>query len=305
MLKQIRQHIIDKLWRDYYKSNDHVKRIEKILFEKNIRPPALDHLAIIDLPGPHTGISELSRIFTAIGYAFQGKDYLPEKQNDFTWMAECDSVGKPVEDVLPQVVVADFRLDELPQDVRNIISQYSSQALPSPAGEIEALAQRAANHDSQAEAQLLAMTTAYFSGRDWPLPTVKEFATVHAFNELLAWVLVFGRRPNHFTFSIHLMPEFESLASFHQFIHDEVGLNLNQDGGAIKGGKEVGIEQGSTAGTPAIVTLADGSVELPMDFVEFVWRFKNKNQPVLWEDYYTGFVATHANQVIQSLYTKD
>jgi hypothetical protein len=199
--------------------------------------------------------------------------------------------------------VADFRLDELPPPVRNIIFKYSSQAAASPAAQFETLANRDAQHDETAAQELLQLSAKYFSGRDWPLPTVAEFEIVREFNELIAWVLVFGRRPNHFTFSIHLMPEFDSLAVFHDFVEQVVGLPLNQDGGIIKGGAASGIEQGSTAGTPEIIQLADGSVELPMGFVEFVWRFRNKPQPVLWDDYFTGFVANHANRVIQSLYT--
>ena len=305
MLKSIRQEIIATLWRDYHCSNDHVQRIEKSLHAKNIRLLPLDHLAIIDLPGPNTGISELSRIFTAIGYEYQGRDYLPEKQNDFSWMAECDSRGTLVAQVLPQIVVADFRLDELPIAVRDIISKYSGQAQPSPARDIEILAQRAASNDAEAAQQLLAAITAYLSERDWPLPTVKEFKTVREFNELIAWILVFGRRPNHFTLSIHLLPEFENLSRFHDFIEHDVGLMLNHDGGVIKGSKATGIEQGSTAGTPETVQLADGTVELPTGFVEFVWRFQHKTPPTVWEDYFTGFVGNHANRVIQSLYTND
>ncbi len=305
MLKEIRQQIIDQLWRDYCKSNNHVKQIDAVLQTKNIRRPVLDHFAIIDLPGPHTGISELDRIFKAIGYERHGKDYLPEKQNDFAWMAECSSYNTAAHAVLPQVVTADFRLDELPVNIRDIIVKYSRQAQPSPASKIEQLAERAAKHDHHATMNLFIAINHYLQGREWPLPTVKEFETVSEFNELIAWVLVFGRRPNHFTYSIHLMPEFSNLASFHDFIVNEVGLPLNTDGGIIKGGKESGIEQGSTAGTPEIVQLADGTIELPMGFVEFVWRFAKKEEPVWWQDYFTGFVANHANRVIQSLYVHD
>lgn len=303
MLKTIRQQIISTLWQDYRKSNHHMQRIEHSLREKNIRLPLLDHLAVIDLPGPHTGISDLSRIFTALGFEFRGSDYLPEKQNDFAWLAESDSIGSPVQEVLPQIVVADFRLEEMPTAVRDIIYKFSSQAQPSPAEKIEELAQRAANNDARAAQELIESVNKYLSGREWPLPTVSEFETVRAFNELIAWVLVFGRKPNHFTLSIHLLSEFNNLASFHHFIENEVGLPLNQDGGAIKGSKMTGIEQGSTAGTPEKIILADGSVELPLGFVEFVWRFHNNQHPQLWNDYFTGFVANHANRVIQSLYT--
>lgn len=305
MLREIRQQIIDQLWRDYCKSNHHVKQIDAVLHAKNIRRPILDHFAIIDLPGPHTGISELDRIFKAIGYVRHGTDYLPEKQNDFAWMAECDSHTKTASQVLPQVVTADFRLEEMPDNIRNIVLKYSRQASPSPAEKIEQLAARAAADDHQAAIQLFVLINQYLSGREWPLPTVKEFETVSEFNELIAWVLVFGRRPNHFTYSIHLMPEFTDLSSFHDFIVRDVGLPLNTDGGIIKGSRESGIEQGSTAGTPEHIQLADGYVELPMGFVEFVWRFAHKEQPVVWQDYFTGFVANHANRVIQSLYVND
>src|SRR3990167_5631044 len=198
MKGQIRQRTIEHLWRNYSTTNSHVKRIEACLRAKNIALPPLDHLAIIDLPGPHTGIPELRRIFTALDYIFQGKDYLPEKQNDFAWMAEANSHGTRAEKVLPQIVIADFRLDEMPVNVRDIIYKYSSRALPSPAAAIERLTQ---NLDDESAATILKLTTDYLQGRDWPLPSVNEFKTVREFNELIAWVLVFGRKPNHFTYS--------------------------------------------------------------------------------------------------------
>ena len=299
---QMRRNIIEHLWRNYSTSTAHVKKIEAKLTIKNISLPQLDHLAIIDLPGPHTGIPQLRNLFDAIGYVFQGADYLPDKQNDFTWMAAPESHGTPANQALPQVVIADFRLDELPSTVSDIVLKYSKQASALP---IEKIKELAASTDPEAATALLHLVTTYLSGRDWPLPTVKEFQIVRAHNELLAWVLIFGRRPNHFSYAIHLMPDFASLTDFHRFIETEVNLPLNQDGGAIKGSQATGIEQGSTAGTPENISLADGSIELPTGFIEFVWRYTDKKQPVLWNDYYTGFIASHANRVIQSLYVHD
>lgn len=300
MLKQIRKNIIEMLWHDYCKTTPQVKQIEEHLHNKGINHLALDHLAIIDLPGSHTGIKPLTEIFTSIGYQVQGKDYLPEKQNDFLWLAEEDSIGTPAADVLPQVVVADFRLDEMPEHVRSIIEKYSQHAQPAPITTIKNLLGSKRPEDHVSATTLI---TGYLTTRDWPAPTVAEFLAVRQFNELLAWVLASGRCPNHFTFSIHLLPEFSNLNNFHHFIETEVGLSLNRDGGVIKGGRETGIEQGSTIGTPQRFELADGTAELPTGFVEFVWRFTDKAQPELWDDYYTGFIANHANRVIQSLYT--
>lgn len=293
MLHKTQQAILLSLWQNYCKITPHVKQIAWHLSKKNMTLPPIDHLAIIDLPGPNTGIRVLENIFSRIGYTLHGSDYLPEKQNDFAWLAANNTKGIPAKEALPQIVVADFRLDEMPNEIRDIIYHYSSQAPTSPLKIMT---------DMTDPEQLQQLFSHYLSGRDWPLPTTREFNLVHEFNELLAWVLVFGRRPNHFTYSIHLLPEFATLQEFHAFVINETGLSLNHDGGVIKGSREVGIQQGSTAGIPEDVALKDGTVQLPTGFIEFVWRYHHKPNPHLWEDYYTGFVANHANRVIQSLY---
>lgn len=307
MLKQLRQNIVRNLWQTYCQDSHDIQRINAALEQKSLSHYTLDHFAIIDLPGPHSGIHQLSQIFSAIGYAEQGKDYLADKQNDFLWMAESDCTHQPASEVLPQVVVADFRMDELPVEVSQIIHKYSSQAQPSPLKEIQLLSQRVANGDAQAFAQCTNKILTYLAGRDWTLPTQKEFYTVREFNELLAWVLVFGRRPNHFTLSIHLLNHFTDLTHFHQFIENEVKLPLNQEGGTIKGGKEIGIAQGSTSGISQTISLSDGEISIPTGFIEFVWRYPRASvqHPKLWNDYFTGFVAKHADRVIESLYVPE
>lgn len=309
MLKSFRQQLICHLWQNHKSSSSQLKKIEMCLKQKGIPNLVLDHFAIIDLPGPNTGIPYLKELFSTIGYIEQGSDYLPEKQNDFLWMTEADSVNLPALHVLPQVVVADFRMDELPLEVKKIIEKYASASPPLPQSEIKTLADRVSAGDTQAAASLSSILTHYLTGRDWPLPTTKEFSIVHEFNELLGWVLIFGRKPNHFTLSIHLLDHFASLSDFLCFISEEVKLELNQEGGIVKGGKKTGIAQASTKGTSTRVTLQEGQIELPLGFVEFVWRYIphpesiNKQKPLLFRDYFTGFVAQHADHIIESLYT--
>lgn len=289
MQKNIRQAVIHHLWTDYRAKSSDVLQIERALAAKNSAPIVLDHFAVIDLPGPQSGIPVLQKLFAAIGYETRGQDYLPDKQNTFLWMAEEDSENTPAVDALPQVVVADFRLDALPDHVRVIIEKYSAQTKPAP----------------DAATMTIESLCAYFTaGRDWPLPTVQEFQTVHAFNELLAWVLVFGRKPNHFTLSVHLLSGFNNLNEFNHFIEHDVKIPLNHDGGLIKGNEHSGIAQSSSKGKTAHIQLADGTVELPTDFIEFVWRYPLNPTPTLWQDYFTGFVAKHADYVIESLYTE-
>jgi hypothetical protein len=305
MLRQVRQTVVKTLWGKYRDTSAQIRLIETGLQKKGVEYLILDHFAIIDLPGPHTGIRYLSELFSAIGYTVRGQDYLADKQNDFLWMAESDSAHSAAREVLPQVVVADFRLDELPPEVSNIIQKYASHAQALPDTEIRQLASRASLDDPQAAKQLGNRVIHYLTGRDWPLPTRKEFYTVQEYNELLAWVLIFGRRPNHFTLSIHLLDHFANLADFHQFVENDLQLTLNRDGGMIKGGPLVGIAQGSTTGIKQRITLAEGDIELPIGFVEFVWRYPRGpscQRPVLWDDFFTGFIAQHADRVIESLY---
>lgn len=302
MLKTVRHKITHALWQQYRQITSDVIAIEQALHNKGINHLPLDHFAIIDLPGIHTGRHVLASLFHELGYIKQGEGYLPEKQNDFMWLAEENCLDVHAGEAQPQVVVADFRLDELPVEIRNIIKKYAACTQAPPLTLIQQLAAKARAHDANACQQLTDIFIRYFSERAWPLPTTNEFFQVHEFNELLAWVLVFGHIPNHFTLSIHLLSSFVNLTDFHQFLCDAVNIPLNQEGGVIKGSKQVGIEQSSTAGRLQKIKLADGEVELPCGFVEFVWRFPLTTQPIQWRDYFTGFVATHANRVIESLY---
>lgn len=307
MLKQLRQNIVQQLWATYCSTSPQIRLIENALKQRGVQKIILDHFALIDLPGPNTGIPHLSQLFTTLGYAVRGQDYLAEKQNDFLWLAEIDSADHDARDVLPQIVVADFRLEEMPLDIKKIIEKYAQQSKAFSHTELKQLVSQVAAGDSRAETYAREKIITYFTGRDWPLPTVKEFHTVHEFNELLAWVLIFGRRPNHFTLSIHLLNHFAHLDDFHHFI-DALSIPLNQDGGLIKGGETAGIAQSSTMGLPQIVKLSDGDIEIPTEFVEFVWRYPrvlSDQKPKLWKDYFTGFIAQHADHVIESLYINE
>jgi hypothetical protein len=297
-VKAVRRTVINQLWQSWRDNSSEIRQIEAALAHRGCSPFVLDHFAVIDLPSVRSGISELRQIFSAIGYQAQGCGYLPDKQNDFLWMAEEDSAQCSAQDALPQVVIADFRLDEMPIEIKNIIEKYVALTNVSPLNEIKQLVMQP---DTSADISKR-ICDYLMTGRDWPLPTAHDFLTVHAFNELLAWVLVFGRKPNHFTVSVHLLPGFEDLAAFNRFVERDIGLLLNTDGGVIKGKKESGIAQSSTKGALRKVQLSDGEVELPTDFTEFVWRYPaSSSTPTMWHDYFTGFVAQHADYVIESL----
>lgn len=302
MLQKIRQAIVQNLWQVYRTTLPQVQQIETALKTYGVAALPLDHFAVIDLPGPHTGIPQLAQIFSALDFMVRGRGYLAEKQNEFWWLAESNSEKKLAIDALPQIVVADFHLDKLPLEIKKIIEKYAAQASAFPMLEMQKLIKECAID------QLCVLIVNYFSGRDWSLPTATEFKMVQEFNELLAWVLIFGRKPNHFTLSAHLLPQFESLSEFNQFLISDLQFDLNEVGGMIKGSALAGIEQSSTIGMPVTVQLSDGQIELAGCFVEFVWRHPKNNfsgEPLMWCDYFSDFIGNHANNVIESLYNQE
>lgn len=306
MLNQAKKLIIQQLWRNYAVDLLAVSRIQTVLQAQYNEVMQWDHFALIDLPGPYTGIGPLSHLFMQLDYDVRGGDYLAEKQNDFVWLAERCIETQPAENALPQVVVADFRREALVPEVRKIIDAYACQSKPLDVEHLSHLKSRLLSQDETAIYELLNFVTHYLQGRDWPLPTVKEFITVRNSNELLAWVLVMGRQVNHFGWAVHLSQKFKDLKIFNQFVSETLHISLNENGGLIKGQAEKGIEQSSTAAVIKSIPLADGAVDLSDRFIEFVWRHpvgSVSEKPRLWKDYFTGFVANNADNVVESLYT--
>jgi 2-oxoadipate dioxygenase/decarboxylase-like protein len=304
LLNLVRKKLIKNLWNNYQNSIPCFSHMRDQLKNNGNKNLVLDHFAIIDLPGRNSGISNLCQIFSALGFIVQGADYLPDKQNDFLWMAEIDATKKPANVVLPQVVVADFRIEELPIAAKKVINKYIDQIPKSPIRKIQILSGKTYLGDRSSANELLQILVTYFSGREWPLPSRHDFKLIHEVNELLAWTLLFGRIPNHFTISVHLLRQFKTFEKFISFLRNDIGLNLNENGGIIKGTESQGIKQASTQGKPIQVQLADGYCTIPGPFIEFIWRYpKGEKNPISWQDYFTGFIPQNANKVVESLYT--
>lgn len=307
MLNQIKRLIINQLWQDYIQDLPYVVHIQAALHEHYAEALVWDHFALIDLPGPYTGIESLCQLFFQLDYEFCGQDYLAEKQNEFAWLADKAAVTQDVRSALPQVVVADFRREALLPEVQKIVDTYVTYTKPLDIDHVCYLKKQALAQDEASVYRFVNWVVTYLTDREWPLPSVEEFTTVKASNELLAWVLVMGRRVNHFAWAIHLSKNFKSLHAFNQFIHEMVTIAFNTKKGLIKGCAKQGIEQSSTAPRMMSMHLADGTVNLPNRFIEFVWRYSllpSDEKPVLWGDYFTGFVANNADIVVESLYEK-
>ena len=290
------QHIIQSLWDRYDKAIPYIGQ----LFHGQAF--TLDHFAIIDLPSQCSGIPHLKKIFGELGFLQKGSGYLPEKQNDFLWMAHSAVEKQKAEHSTPQTVIADFRLNELSPATRKIITKYTGAVKGFDYAGFNQLAKDAQEGNQIAENRLATTVIQELWSRPWGLPTTRDYLAVKEENQLLAWVLLHGRKVNHFGVSIHLNPRYQSLEGFNIDIIGSKFVKLNNFAGEIKGSKECGIEQSSTLGREELTPTADGEVMANNCFIEFVWRFPINDNPAYWGDYYTGFIPKNANNVIESIY---
>lgn len=301
-LYYVREKVIEKLFSHYYQQSAHVQKIVGFLPNNCVK----DHFAVIDLPSEKSGISVLNQLFSSLGYLPQGRDYLNEKQNEFMWLAPVEALTKTAQEVSPQIVIADFHLDDLSPAIRDIIIKYTRQLSEFPwryfhqlCGEV--YQQSVLKRD--AADKLIDLLCDYLHRRD-SIPTQKDYFTVKEENELLAWVLAFGRGVNHFGFNIGLLNQYTDLAEFNQAITHQLKVTLNNRKGLIKGDHTKSIAQSSTEGENLRLPLSDGMITLSGPFIEFIWRAKRCENPVYWQDYFTGFIGQQADNVIESVYEK-
>jgi hypothetical protein len=306
LLNWVRKEITLRLWNNFKNENPSVLAIEQKLAERGEKVVA-DHLAIIDIPGQNSGVNTLSEIFELIGFLKRGSHYLPEKQNNFSWFAEPGIEKKDFHEALPQIIVSDFRLDDLSVPTRSLVNKYAEQASPAPIALIKSLLNRCNLNDEAAAHELIEVIIGYLNERSFPLPTKKDFDLLRHENELLAWTMIFSKKVNHFAIAGHALKTLGSITELNDFIVSHCNLNLNYQGGSsIKGGLEKGIAQSAIVAERTVIALSDGPVILPAMYLEFAWRFpqiKSVNRPLLWSDYFTGFVTQSASQVIESVYS--
>jgi hypothetical protein len=291
MLYDIQKLLTQKLWDGYLKN---VPKLSKIFGDLN---PVLDHYAIIDLSSKHSGISHLTKIFELLGFIKRGEGYLPDKQNDFIWLTAHKTIENKPELALPQVVLADFRNDEFTIKTRMIVEKYTKyEENFLNTNVLEPLLK------PRCEEIIVDKVARYLNIRPWPQPTLKEYMQVKEENPLLAWVLLFGRKVNHFGIGVYAMEKYNNLEEFNKYISTLPEIHLNHEGGAIKGHPSLGIEQSSTLGESILINFDGKLVEVNDSFMEFVWRHPIKSSPIIMEDYYLDFIPANANKVVESLY---
>jgi hypothetical protein len=248
-----------------------------------------DHIAFRTMGVPHLGIRSLEKIFLHYGYEKRDYYHFPEKKLDAFWYA-------PPSPQYPRIFISELRVKDLSAEVQQIITSYTNEVTADPVDQLNL-------DDAGAVDRFL------HSGL-WRLPTWADFTALGAQSEYAAWVIYNRYYLNHFTISVHNLPDgYNTIALFNEFL-ERNGFKLNNAGGKIKTSPDGGLLQSSTVAEMIDAEFAGGEVHaISGSYIEFAERrvlpqfaHLSKDQ-ILRIHRREGFEAGNADKIFESTYS--
>jgi hypothetical protein len=249
-----------------------------------------DHIAFRTLGVPHLGIASLERVFLHCGYAPRDWFDFPAKKVTARWYS-------PPEERHPRIFISQLRVLELSADAQAIIHRYTDRIVSDPVDGLDL-------DDGEA-------VVGFLHEPLWPSPTWAEYERLQSESEFAAWVIYNRYYLNHFTVSVHSLPEpYDGLDRFNAFLENR-RFTLNNAGGTIKTSADGKLLQSSTVAAMVDASFSDGKggVEIhriPGSYVEFAERrvldeFANLPRgQVRREHRRDGFEAASADKIFES-----
>jgi hypothetical protein len=249
-----------------------------------------DHIAFRTMGVPQLGIQSLEKIFLHLGY--QKRDYydFPAKKLNAYWYA-------PPEPRYPRIFISELRVEDLPPHIQEIITSYTDEVPSDPVDELDL-------DDGAAIDEFLHKPL-------WRLPTWDDYTTLGEASEYAAWVIYNRYYLNHFTVSVHNLPEgYNTVEQFNAFLEAH-GFQLNDSGGKAKVSRDGLLVQSSTVAEMIDATFADGAggtvtKRISGSYVEFAERRVLDEyqdvEDVSREHRREGFEAANADRIFESTY---
>ncbi len=247
-----------------------------------------DHIAFRTMGVPQLGIQSLEKIFLHYGYTKKDYLYFEQKKLNAYWYA-------PPTDKHPRIFISELRIDDLSDDVQKIIRSYTDEVLSDPVLDLNL-------DDAKA-------VDAFLHKGLWRTPTIEDYEKLAEESEYASWVIFNHYYLNHFTISVHNLPEgYNTMEKFDDFL-EKNGFKLNTSGGRIKVSPDGKLRQSSTVAKMIEASFANGETKLiPGSYVEFAERlvldeFKHlpKDQ-IKREHLRDGFEAGNADKIFESTY---
>ena len=248
-----------------------------------------DHIAFRAMGVAHLGIGSLEKIFLHYGYERRDPYDFPAKKLNAYWYS-------PPEPHFPRIFISELRVEELSEEAQRLIHSYTDEVKSDPVNLLDL--------DNAEEVD------AFLHSPLWRLPTLEDYERLARESEYAAWVIYNRYYLNHFTISVHTLPQgYDTVADFNTFLKKH-GFKLNDSGGEVKTSPDEKLLQSSTVAKMIEAEFAGGETkEISGSYVEFAERrvldeYKDlSREEVKREHRREGFEAGNADKIFESTYS--
>jgi hypothetical protein len=287
------QQVLDGLMRRYQGRVPDVGNIIAAMVREGIIGQAdaieNDHIAFRTMGVPQLGIASLEKIFLHYGYERREPYRFPAKKLDAFWYS-------PPTPAFPRIFISELRVGDLSAEAGQIIRSYTDEVASDP---VDAL-------DLDDARQV----DAFLHQGLWRLPTWADYQQLLAESEYAAWVIYNRYYLNHFTISIHNLPEgYDTIESFNAFLKRN-GVKLNTSGGEAKTSPDGKLIQSSTVAEMIEAEFANGEQHrIAGSYVEFAERrvldaYADLPKAAIRREHRRdGFEAGNADRIFESTFT--
>ena len=283
--------VLEGLMRRYAERVPDVKKITSAMVEEGMisSPNEIenDHVAFRTMGVPHLGIASFEKIFLALGYEKRDYFYFEGKKLNAYWFS-------PPAPKYPRIFVSELRVNDLSEEAQKIIKSYTSEVKQDPVDLLDLKDGKAID--------------AFLHQPLWRTPDWADYERLLKESEYAAWVIYNRYYLNHYTISVHNLPEgYNTIQNFNDFL-EKIGIKLNDAGGKIKVSPDGGLLQSSTVAEMISATFADGSEHIISgSYVEFAERkvlpeFQHLKE-IKREHRREGFETGNADKIFESTFT--
>jgi hypothetical protein len=291
-MSDVLDEILGGLMRRYKERVPDVQRIIDAMTEEGLISGAEDiendHIAFRTMGVSQLGLASLEKIFLHCGYEKRDAYTFTEKKLDAFWYS-------PPDPRHPRIFISELRVGDLSPEARRIIHSYTDTVLSDPVDDLDL-------DDGRSVDRFLHTPL-------WPTPTWGDFEFLSRESEYASWVIYNRYYLNHFTISVHQLPDgHNTVEGFNGFLEAR-GIRLNTAGGKAKVSPDGKLIQSSTVAHPVEAQFSDGIHSIPGSYVEFAERRVLDEYASLPAEQITrehrreGFEAANANSIFESTYT--
>ncbi|RYZ84595.1 MAG: DUF1338 domain-containing protein, partial [Proteobacteria bacterium] len=286
--------VLDGLMSRYRERVPDVLKIVDALIDENVIQTVddieNDHIAFRTMGVPSLGIQSFEKIFLHYGYEKREPYDFKEKKLNAYWYS-------PPKPHYPRIFVSELRVRDLSDEAQHVIYKYTDTVVFDPVDALDL-------DDAGAVDQFLHQPL-------WQIPTLDDYRTLLSESEYAAWVIYNRYYLNHFTISVHNLPNgYNTIDEFISFL-EQRRFKLNSAGGIIKVSPDGGLRQASTVAQMVDAKFTgDETFRIAGSYVEFAERRVLPEFADLPADQITrkhrrdGFEASNADKIFESTFTK-